>query len=290
MNMYVELARRLATSSDALKPWDVTHPLGYPAFLSFLMGSDGSFGRAVIVHLVVSCLVPLAGGLLGVATFGRRTGLLAMAFASLYFPFIEYGALFLSEIHFIFCFALAFTALFAARNVEGRQSSLVLSFIAGAVLSMAIAFKSVALPAALAFFFVDAVAILLARTPGGAPRALWAALRPWLLRVVYTGVAAIPLLSVLARVCTRANGRFCITGNKMGADFLLGHYGRIADIAWGAEQGHGFAFGSPSSYLRHYDVHKQVPFPMTDVAANAHEAWKWIFKHPFEALVLSLDH
>jgi hypothetical protein len=111
------------------------------------------------------------------------------------------------------------------------------------------------------------------------------------MRGAVAAIAAAPLLGALARVCTNANrGHFCVTGNKVGSDFLLGHYGRIADIAWGTDEGHGFQFGSPGSYLRHYEEHAHVPFPMTDNAANAAEAWRWIFAHPFQAVVLSLDH
>ena len=33
-----------------------------------------------------------------------------------------------------------------------------------------------------------------------------------------------------------------------------------------------------------------MPFSMTDSAANEAEAWRWIGKHPGEAIVLSLDH
>ena len=102
---------------------DFQQAIGYPMLLAFL-GSDGhSLARAVDVQLVISCLVPIAVGLLGAAAYGRRTGLLAVVFASLYFPFIEYGALFLTEIHFIFCLALAFAGFFAARRARraGRR-------------------------------------------------------------------------------------------------------------------------------------------------------------------------
>jgi hypothetical protein len=286
MAMYVSLAQRLSRSSAPLMPWDVTHPLGYPALLAFLISGGGSWARAADVHLIVSCLVPLAVGLLGLCAYGRRTGLAAVAFASLYFPFIEYGALFLSEIHFIFWLALAFAAFFGARTARRRGVSLLLAAAGGLTLSFAIALKSVALLGALAFFGVDFLVQLLPR-----PSRALARLRPWLLRAVVVGLAAAPLLVGLARVCTRANrGHFCVTGNKVGADFLLGHYGPIADIAWGPDEGHDFAFGSPSSYLRHYERHMRVPFPLTDTAANSAEAWRWIFAHPFEGLVLSLDH
>lgn len=287
MAIYVALARRMAGASEPLMPWDVTHPLGYPALLAFLIPADGSLARMVNLQMVVSALVPLALGLLGAAAFGRRTGWLAIVFGSVYFPFIEYGALFLSEIHFILWLTLAFAGLFGARRARGRAASLSLAAAAGVALSVAIAMKSVALVAALSFIAADALAIVLA----SASVSWRARLSPWLLRGVATAVGAAPLLGVLAGVCTRANaGQFCITGNKIGADFLLGHYGRIAGIEWAADRGHGFEFGSPGSYLRHYVDQAKVPFHMTDNAANTAEAWRWILAHPGEAVVLSLDH
>jgi len=293
MAMYVSLARRLWDSNAPLMPWDVTHPLGYPALLGFLISNGGSFARAANVQLVVSCLVPLALGLLGAATFGRRTGLAAVGFGSLYFPFIEYGALFLSEIHFIFWLTLAFACFFGARAARRRGVALALAAVGGLTLSFAISLKSVALLAALAFFAADGLMLFFTRSPGDAPsgRPSLGRLKPWLWRTAVAAVAAAPLLIGLAQVCTRANrGNFCVTGNKVGSDFLLGHYGTIADIAWAPDEGHGFQFGSPASHLRHYDAHIRVPFPMTDNRANTAEAWRWIFAHPFEAVVLSLDH
>jgi 4-amino-4-deoxy-L-arabinose transferase-like glycosyltransferase len=289
MRLYYDLATHFATSNEPLMPWDVTHPLGYPTFLSLLRTADGSFSRAIGVQIFMSCLVPLAVGWLGAKTFGRRTGLLAVAFASLYFPFIEFTGYYLSEIPFILTMALTFTAFFAARDARRLGVSLALAAVGGFALSIAMAFKSVALPGAVAFFAADALALVLARPGSGAP--LVVRLKPLLARGAVAGVAALPLLVPMARVCTRANnGKFCVTGNKVGADFLLGHYGRIADIAWGLEQGRGFQFGSPSAWLRHYELHEKVTFPLTASAENAAEAWRWIFAHPFETFVLSLDH
>lgn len=288
MGLYVDLARRLGTGAQ-LHPWDVTHPLGYPALVSFLLGEGGGLGNVARLQIVVSCLVPLAVGLLALGAFGRRTALVAVPFASLYFPYIEYGALFLSEIHFIFWLTLAFAAFLGARDAVGRGATIGLALAGGIALSIAAAFKSVALPAAAAFFLVDALALQVKRLRSGAPaRATFAG---WATRAVLVGVGAAPLLGVLARVCTAANrGNFCVTGNKVGADFLLGHYGRIADIHWADDEGHGFGFGSPGAYLRHYEAHPSVPFPITDNAANSAEAWRWILRHPFEAVVVSLDH
>jgi len=291
MYLYVTLAQRLRNTSIPLGPWDVTHPLGYPALLSFLSSGGALLARATTVQLVVSCLVPLAVGLLGAVAFGRRTGRLALAFASLYFPFIEFGALFLSEIHFILWLALAFAAFLAARGARRQAVALGLALAGGFALSVAISMKNVGLLAAIGFFAVEGVALLLVRGPQSGGASWRARLRPWVLRVAMVAVGAAPVMITLTRVCTRANrGHFCVGGNKAAADFLLGHYGRVAGIDWAEDQGHGFFFGSPGSHLRHYDDRVRVPFVMTDSASNAAEAWRWIAAHPWEAIVLSLDH
>ena len=273
MSMYLNLARRIAFSSEPLGPWDVTHPLGYPELLAYLISGSGSLARAAHFQIVVSALVPLALGLLGWAAFGFRTALVAVAVGSLYFPYIEYGALFLSEIHFTLWLVLTFAALFAARNAERFGPRLALSLAAGVALSVAASFKAVAMFAAGVFFAVDALALLLAPPTG---LATWRPAARWLGRGVAAAIGALPLLAVLARTCTRANrGKFCMLG-KMGADFLLGHYGRIADMAWAPDEGHDFQFGSPSAYLHHYEPHPRVPFSIMDNEANRAEAWRWI--------------
>jgi hypothetical protein len=141
------------------------------------------------------------------------------------------------------------------------------------------------------FFAAEGIALLVARPAGVPPALTFARFKPWLLRGAVVALAAAPLLGVLTRACTRANrGNVCVTGNKVASDFLLGHYGRIANIEWKAE-GYDFVrFGSPGAYLRHYDGQARVPFTMFDGPANSAEAWRWIARYPGEAIVLSLDH
>ncbi len=135
---------------------------------------------------------------------------------------------------------------------------------------------------------VEGAALLLAR-PAGAS-SFRARLAPWLLRGVVVACAAAPLLGVLARACTRANdGNFCVTGNKPGADFFLGHTGRVANVAWETPT-RGMAYGSPGAFLRHYEDKVTVTFAIHDNAANVAAAWRWIAAHPGQAIVLSLDH
>jgi hypothetical protein len=177
-----------------------------------------------------------------------------------------------------------------ARRIGRRGAGLALTAAGAVCLSIAAAFKSVALAAAFMYFAVEGVALVISR-----PDARWwarlARLRPWLLRGAVIVVAAAPVLGLLTRACTRANdGHLCVTGTKMGADFLLGHYGRIADVEWISDGHDQFRFGSPSSFLRNYSAHVKVAFSLTDNAANVAEARRWIGAHPGEAIVLSLDH
>ena len=290
MFFYVSLAQKYAASGGPVDPWDVTHPLGYPALVAFLISGGGSLSRVVNLQFVVSALIPPAVGLLAAFAYGRRTAQLAVMFASLYFPFIEYGALFLSEIHFILWLTVSFAILFATYHVRGRAGRLGLAAAAGVALSVAAAFKSVALPAAFLMAMVEGVALLV-QPPSEDARARVKRLAPWVLRWAIVGVAAAPLLGVQAKACTRANGgNFCVTGNKIASDLLLGHYGRIGAMEWTPPGGGTSRFGSPGSYLRRYEATARVPFAMSDNAANRREAWRWIVDHPGEAVVLSIDH
>jgi 4-amino-4-deoxy-L-arabinose transferase-like glycosyltransferase len=290
MQLYVDRARRFAAGVPMDRA-DVTSGFGYPWMLAWLSPDGRTFVPAVIVQLIISCLLPLALGLLGAAAYGRRTALLAIVFGSLYYPFIEYGALFLTEIHFVFWLTLAFAGFLGARRAQTRGRGIACGVGGGIALSVAATFKTLALPAAFVYFVADGVAQALVRG-GSAPSLSWPArLKPWVLRGAVAVLAAAPVLGVMSRSCTKASGHFCITGKEMGHDFLLGHYGRIADIEWNAGGGRDmYRFGSPSSHLRAYEQHVRVPFSIADAPANRAEAWRWVSAHPGEAIVLSLDH
>jgi hypothetical protein len=282
MDMYVRMSRELRRAG-VNSPWQVTHPLGFPFLLAWAQGPRLSLERATFLQLGASLLVPPAAGLLGASAFGRRTGLAAAAFASLYSPFIECGALFLSEIHFIFLSALTFTGFLAATRATGWRA-VVFAFLGGVALSLSLAMKAVVLPAVMCFAAVYGIGLCLA--PAQPRRATWRV--PAMVLAAVLG--ALPLVVQLARVCTRANaGGFCVAGNKSGADLLLGHFGRFALIQWD-NPSYTVQFGSPGAYLRHYDGIVHVPFAIYDASANVAAAWGWTKAHPFEAFVLTFDH
>lgn len=283
MAFYMERAEDLR-HGRVTAPWQVTHPLGFPLLLGWALGSHHSLERATLLQLGVSLLVPAAAGLLGASAFGQRTGFAAAAFASLYFPFIEYGALFLSEIHFTFFLALAFAGFLSATRAAGWRAP-AFALLGGVAFSLALAMKGVALPATLSFFAVYLLGFCLSPATRRRPARLMAVL------TLSAILGSLPLVWKLARLCTRANrGSFCVVGNKASADLLLGHYGRVGLIQWNGEPGHAFQFNSPGALLRHYDNVVQLPFAFYDSGANATEAWHWIKAHPMEATVLTFDH
>src|SRR6184192_2374500 len=66
MEFYLGLARMLRrTPLASMGPWDVTHPLGFPALLAVALGRNLSLDRPALMQFAVSVMVPLAMGLLG---------------------------------------------------------------------------------------------------------------------------------------------------------------------------------------------------------------------------------
>jgi 4-amino-4-deoxy-L-arabinose transferase-like glycosyltransferase len=288
MKLYVHFARTLqAKGLLSLQPWDVTHPLGFSLLLSWILPKSGSHFAATLLQFAVSCLTPLAVGCLGAAAFGRMTAAVCVVLASLYFPFIEFGALYLTEIHFMFWMALGFAALLAATASSRRWRAILWALAGGFCLSVAVTMKALALPAGLAFFGVYGVGVVLRRSELTLKRRV----ETWLLIAFVALLGALPVTGSHTALCTNANrGNFCIAGNKSTADFLLGHCGKVGTIRWRGDSGHEFLFGSPGAHLRHYDGSVEVPFFVYDGPANSRAAWRWISAHPGQSIVLSLNH
>lgn len=308
MKMYVDLGTRLAKPGYDLRPSDVTHPPGVSELLAFfvrrdatrlgilddpkfvdkftkLVGEGKVLGDLVALQLGLAIVIPLAVGFLGWVAFGRRTGLIAVAVASLYYPFIEYGGYFLAEVYMmVLCPLVVGLYLLAVKTVgRGTRRDLAVGLgvaaLGGLVFYLALAMKMVALPAVMGFVALHFV------FTAGPPRKLRA-----MVAAVFL-LAATPGTIGISQRCTEANdGTFCFGSNKSGADFLLGHYGRIQGISWKPKKGPHYSFGSPSAYQHGYRDVPEVPYGLYDSKANEAEAWKWIRKHPGQAVVLSAEH
>lgn len=280
MKMYVDLGKRLAQPDYVLRPHDVTHPPGTGELIAWFYERDPDLSSLVHFQAAVSILVPLVLGALAIVAFDRTTARAAVVISSLYFPFIDYAGYFLAEIYIVILVPLCLTLYLAATRQSSWKRAAPFALAAGAVLSLALAMKMVALPAILGFAIlhwlfraessrrlktVALVALLLGATPGSA---------------------------AMSRRCTEANGgELCFGSNKSSADLLLGHYGRIQGIKWKDPKQRGYvSFGSPSAYQHGYRDVREVPFSITDGEKNSEAAWDWIRKRKMHALVLSFEH
>ncbi len=287
MEMYVSLAKQMSRPGFVLTSWQVTHPPGNVWIVMYFLGRDPTLLQHVYFNFVVCALVPLAVGALGWVAFGRRAGEASVIVASTYFAFIDFGAYFLAEVHMTLVATLSIALYLYAAKLADRPPSakrtvgfVVAAALGGVFFSLAMTLKMVALLAIGGFCLLHLVFTQCKRR---------------LQRVFVLGVfvvSALPLTGFVAARCTRANdGHFCSGSNKSAADFLLGHYGRIGGIEWRDKtSGVVLGFGSPAASQHNYRTSEIVPFAITDQKSNNHEAWGWIGKHPFEALVLSVEH
>jgi hypothetical protein len=277
--MYMRQAARWIDPRYTLAPVDATHPPGMGLLIGFFLERDPSLQGLVLFQLLVSCLVPLAVGALALAVFGPGSALAAIAAASLYFPFIDYGGYFLSEIYLALLAPLSLACFLWANGARRSTASALLGGLAaGLSFSLAWSMKVVAL-AAIGLFC--AVFFVFHRGT------------PWRIKGLAAAgmiLGALPLVTAISYRASAATGRYVLASNKSGADFLLGHYGRIRLIRWVDPAGPTLFFGSPSAPQRGYDAERTLPFAVHDPVRNRALAWSWIRAHPAEAVVLSLEH
>ena len=280
MESYVNMAMHFLSDSHTFVIGDAFYPPGTGLYLAALYSLDKSWSLAIAVQGILSSLIPLLLAVIGYELFGRRVALLALAGASLYFPFIDYASYFLSENPFIFTLLLSFWLMLRSLRVRNPVWAGVLGLLSGLVLGTAAAFKSV---------------ILL----GGLLTALFLGYLGWRRRwprvwlVFATG--ALGLLAVLAPLAVRATrlneGRFCLISNNGPLSFLQGHYGRVGHFKFKDEKrGYYYEWGSPAALQYGFEKEATFPFGPYDTDQVSRAAWEWIGEHPFAALQLSVQH
>ena len=273
MGMYVGIARRLTDPNYVMTKYDVTHPPATSWLFAQFYTRDASFFELMVFQIVVASLIPLAVGWLAWVAFDRRSAAWAIVVSSCYFNYIEFAGFFLAEVYMMLLIPACMASYLVAASTTGRLQRYGFALLAGVLFLIAVAFKTVAGPALPGFF---AVHWLL--TPGNRKA------KTLVLSVMV--LSTLPGLALIGQRCTQANdGQFCLPSNKSAADFLLGHYDRVASIQWTDA-----TFGSPSALQHGYSASPQVPFSITDHEQNMTRAWQWIDDHKLEAAVLSVQH
>src|SRR5262249_44030952 len=212
--VYSDMAAYLAAAKRMLEPGhvpavtDVTHPPGASAIFAFFFRLDPSLQSLVWLQFAVAAAVPLAVGALAWVVFDRSTARLAVILSSLYFPFVDYGGYFLSEVYMMLAVPVTLALYLRAGQLRSTLAVVALALVAGVALSGALALKLLALPAILG---CAAVHWLFFR--GATRRIKTIALGALLL-------GTLPGALILSWRCTAANqGRFCLVSNNSAAEF-----------------------------------------------------------------------
>jgi hypothetical protein len=280
MRMYLNLAKKFATPGFVPGIDDVTHPPATAMLFSWFYRRDETYTQLIHFQTVITCLVPLAVAAFALAVFDKRTAKWALIVSSLYFPFIDYGGYFLSEVYMILLNPLTAVLFIASAKQKTVGRAIGVGLLAGVVFWISMSFKMVALPAMLGF-----CGLYWLFSPDASRK-----FKSIAVLTLFLGAA--PGTAALSARCTKANaGHFCLVSNKSPADFLLGHYGRIQALTWKVPSANYLvSFGSPSAYQRGYRETPTVPFKLTDGPQNTATAWQWIGAHPLDAVVLSCEH
>lgn len=300
---YVDMGERWANPTHKPSGADAIFPPGAGILFAVLFKMDATKLLAVHFMFVITALVPLVFLALGWAAFGKPVGKAAMVVTSFYVPLVDYGGFFLTEIPMTLLFMSSLFLFLWAERMKSRWVALGMALMAGFLCSLAVTFKFVALPAVIFFALVytlfyrrpSATDAPSADLGAGAPSRRWFNLSGPLRTIkliTLAGVIAgsLPVTAYMSVRCTRLNdNKFCLICTKTPADFLLGHYGRVGSLYWKGPRS-TYGFGNSSSSQHGYTTKKEVPFELTDGEKNNAEAWKWIKKHPGEALLLSFEH
>jgi hypothetical protein len=257
---------------------DTLFPPGAGFFYALLHVIDPTWRFASFCMFVLSCTLPLLVAALARSLYGARAGLLSLAMASLYFPFIDFFAYFLAEGPFMVA-GYSGLALVVA-TLHGRaRSRPALAAATGFGLVLAAAIRVVALP-----WWLALVALCLVwRRRSGAPGlgAIAAAVL----------VGGLVLLLPLTLRCTRLDeGRLCLISTNGPMNVVLGHADDVWRVQWDDAQRNWHHEFTPSPSVQqgnHQEL--KLDFGVYDGPANLRVALAMARAHPLVFLARSVD-
>ena len=279
MVLYIGRAKELLEPNFKMYPEFVTHPPAMIYLLSWMYRIDPSWMFATVVQFALSCLIPLMVGCLGWQTMGRRVGTLALGLASVYFPFIDYGGYFLSEVYVTPLFLLFLILFIRSMRAESGFGGFALMATAGVLLSLLGSFKS--------YFLLCGAFLCVSYLLFGTRNSFS---KRFSLSTVLA-VSMLPGLVWMTNYCSSAAGEFCVGAAKMGSDFLLGHYGRGGSFRWiDPKTGYISHFGTAGAEQRGLWENYDFQFSMADSHANLDQALVWVKARPLQAFIQSIEH
>ena len=279
MQGYIDRATRFAMHAPE-GIGDTLYPPGASMMFGALYALDPSWTLAMIVQWLLSLAIMGLVWLIARRVYGPSAAAVALVIATLYFPYLHYASLWLSENGFTaLALASVWLLLVAVQSATLRGAALT-ALAAGVAAGLATAFKNTLLgPLALTGLIYSIHA---------------ARHRDRRLLPVTLGVVAglVLVIAPLSERCTRLNeGRFCLSANNLAMNVLMGHYGEKREFRWiDRERNITMVFTAVESTLRGYTDTVILDFGPYDSARNSALATQWIAEHPVAALSLSLHN
>ena len=280
MKGYVRRATNLFNTDYHENITDTLFPPGAHYWFGYLYRMDDTWHLAMTGQFILSCMVPVI--LMGIAweLYGRKAALLVLAMASLYYPFIDYFAFFLSEGPFMFAMLLSLWLTIRVVKTRRLVFALPLGLLTGLVIGGAASIRGVALiPVA----FVG-LALMFAAIKH----------RNWRLgvKLVPLAIGLSVVMAALAARCTKLNeDQFCLVSTNGGMNVLLGHYGGVRGVKWrDKKRNYTLTFGTPVNKQRGYTADYEFDFGVYDQKANMAKAMEYTREHPWHSFLLGVDH
>lgn len=280
MQGYYESALRWYTPGYAPNVGDAVYPPGAGYFFGFFHKFDPTWISLEWALFLLSCATPLCLGWIAWNLFGARVAGLTIIFASLYFPWVDFFAFFLSEALFIPATVCAFALTVLALLTRHRVLGFLPAIAAGLMFGLAASVKTVALSSAVLI--------------GGV--LLWWQWRrrvSGLYRTVgYAAIGLVPVLVAVSHRCTKANeGHFCLVSTNGPLTTIFGHLPWVRSITWvDSARGLTLGWGCPvSAQRRMFDQEYTFNFGPYDGKANMAKIVEIVRADPVQALALSFD-
>ncbi len=249
---------------------DTVYPPGAAYIYAFLLDADPTYNAMIFAQWFCSSLVPVMLFFLAQEVYRSRfVSYVVLALASLYFPFIYYSSLMLSENFYLFFLVLSLLIFKKAQNTTSAG----LGLLSGILFGVTATIKSIGILYGAGFWGLYVITE-----------------RSWF-RVGLTFLAGLALIAGMAsQRCTNLNeGKFCLVANDFSRNVLLSHSGETRIILWkDPSRPHAHMFGNPQAAERGYTLQREYDFPVYDNARNIQTAWIWSKENPGAAIVASL--
>ncbi|MGB6045374.1 MAG: glycosyltransferase family 39 protein, partial [Pirellulales bacterium] len=259
---------------------DIIFPPGGHIHIGLSYYFDHTLELAMVVQFVQSVLLPLILAMIGYELYGRRVAFVTLVLASIYYPFIDYAAYFMTEGPYVFYLALSMWLLIRSLRVGSAKVGLLFALLAGVMLGITAAFKTVVLAcSAMIFLQLSLVAY----------RSKWR--RPAILLAGSTVGLLVLVIPMTIRATRINDGKLTTISTNGALTVLMGHSGEIGTFHFNdRKRRRTYWFGSPAANQRGYKKQLSLPYGPWDSSEMLRDAWRWTRENPAAAFRLSCQN